>query len=90
MDQSLESRIRERAYESGRTWLRARVKPSSTGCGEREVVATSTACSPAKPNPKERSHGRPHVRRRQNVAAGRLTPHITSQIEGLFSGDQAR
>src|SRR5260370_40856276 len=78
MDQSLENRIRERAYEmwtahgcvhgqAEQHWLAA----------EREVLATSTAVFPGKPNPKKtpRACARSQTARTVAQAGGRRPAH---------------
>src|SRR5262249_29676757 len=78
MDQNLENRIRERAYEiwtahgcmhgqADQHWLAA----------EREVLATSTA---RQTKSEEEARVVRRSEERQNARAGRLTPHITSEM----------
>jgi hypothetical protein len=91
MDQNLEHRIRERAYEiwtahgcmdgqAEQHWLAA----------EREVLETSTAVLVGKLNPKKKPPVRHAFANGQNGRAGRLTPHITSETRGRVQRRSAR
>ena len=91
MDQTLENRIRERAYEmwtahgcvhgqAEQHWLAA----------EREVLATSTAGVRRQTKSEEEATVVRTFADRQNGRAGRLTPHITSEMRGPVQRRSAR
>jgi hypothetical protein len=88
MDQSLESCIRERAYEiwtahgcvhgqADQHWLAA----------EREILAASTPAPPVN-RPEKEATVACTFEGCQNARAGRLTPHITPEMQRLFGGNQ--
>jgi Protein of unknown function (DUF2934) len=81
MDQSVENRIRERAYEmwtahgcvhgqAEQHWLAA----------EREVLATSTAVLAGKPNPKKKPRSSAGSKTPKNARDGWLTPGISPEM----------
>jgi hypothetical protein len=91
MDQSLENRIRERAYEiwvahdyvhgqADQHWLTA----------EREIMAASTVALAPEPAPQKKRRSPPRSNAAQNTRAGQLTPHITPEMPAPVRRRSAR
>jgi hypothetical protein len=80
MDQSLENRIRERAYEIWTTWLRARPSRSALACGRAGNPGGINARARRQTGPEKEATVAWTFEGRQNARAGRLTPHITPEM----------
>ena len=91
MDQSLENRIRERAYEiwvahdcvhgqADQHWLAA----------EREIMAASMAALAPEAAPQKRRRSPARSNTAQNPRTGGLTPHITPEMSAPVRWRSAR